>query len=414
MQIKNLIKSTSFVLTAKVLNSIFSFVSFVLISRALPVADLGIYIFILSASAIVCVMSNWGTNEYLFRRGAANTKVIPKTLKAAGTTRLILGLIFGFFATVILATTRNDPSFLLLFPLGLLITMTDAQTIAYIMSFRAQDNMKFEGKLYTGRGIIKLTLISIVTLTYPTLPTIFFALIFTNISGLLYAIYINRRDYTEYKQKLSFRYLKPFTLLSTPYLLMSALGTFNAQIDILMLGIMTNDIQVGIYSVAFQIFTTLIFIPTSFNIAIQPLLVRTHKKNTAAWFRQIKKLFTYILIPALLASVFLSYFMPYILPMIFGDKFTPSNAITYILMYAFGFRIIWITVISTSFISANIVIQLNKLIFTGLIIHIILNFILITRMGPIGAAYSMLITEALLVVLGLTLLYIKKKNHSLS
>lgn len=410
MRMKNLIKNTASVLTAKILNSIFSLATFMLVARALPLTDVGAYTLILSVAAIVTVLSNCGTNEFLFRRGAYARNKLQIMLRTANMSRLFLGLLAGAVATALLLATHHDITRGAAIPIGFAAAIIDAQTIAYIMAFRAQGDMLFETKLYLWRGAARLALIALCIQLSPDLLSVLLAILATNIGGLLYARYTNRRNHPPLASRFSLRYTCLFIRQASPYLLMGIIATIGTQADVIMLGFIRNTHEVGIYSIAAQIYTTLVFLPVSLNIAIQPTFVQYYKNSIDIWLGRTRKTFLFLLVPSILLCVALIMPTPYLLPLLFGDKYEASIAVTIVLICAFGFRTLWVSTIHTALISANKIHMLNKITSASLILHVILNFMLIYPLGAIGAAYATLATEAALAIAGSAMIFSGKSR----
>lgn len=176
------------------------------------------------------------------------------------------------------------------------------------------------------------------------------------------------------------------------------------KLDTVMLSVIKSSVDVGIYSLAYKILESLIFFPAMLVGLIMPLLSRyafsARKKFVEICQRTINTLLIFI-VPLLIGTICLS---KKIVIFIGGSDFTKSAGVLNILIIATG-------IIFLEVLFSNIIISLEqekKLVYiyaTGLLINLITNFIFIPQYSYYGAAATTLLTELVVAVLMLLVLY---------
>ncbi|MDC0585125.1 oligosaccharide flippase family protein [Planctomycetota bacterium] len=406
MTAKSLLRNTSFVLIAKIINAAFSLAAFLIIARSLKdVAEMGLYTFTLSVSSVVTTLANWGGNEHLFRRGAAVPYRISRMLSVTSRSRAVLGLAIGILVTAALTLARGESTVALALPLALVVMFIDTQSVAYVVSFRARGNMTFEGWLYGGRGALKLAGIGLVCSFTPALEAVLLCLIAVNTVGLVFCRYFDRHQYKAQSNRISLRYARAFLSDSTPYLVMGIYSMMLLQLSVLILGALSNDTEVGLFGVAFQVFQALLIVPAAFNVALQPVLVKSFEADKSKWERQVRKLILITTLPMLGLGLGLAAFLPVALPVIFGERYLASSEVLRILMLAFGLRVLWSTTLFPAFVSGKLLKHWNRLLLVTLVIQSLLTAAAVRTYGATGAAYGALMADGLIFLVGTVRLY---------
>jgi O-antigen/teichoic acid export membrane protein len=168
------------------------------------------------------------------------------------------------------------------------------------------------------------------------------------------------------------------------------------RLDIVMLQLMTEEKVVGFYSAAYKLFEVAVVLPHSFMLVLFPTLVEEFHADRSQFKSRFKKaLLMYSLAGGGLALV-LWGFSHEIITLIFGKEFIPSIVVLDVLAGA-------IFLFFLNFLLANILIAsgreiINTRNLVGVtVLNILLNLIWIPQYGAIGAAWSTLFCEIMLV-----------------
>jgi O-antigen/teichoic acid export membrane protein len=175
-------------------------------------------------------------------------------------------------------------------------------------------------------------------------------------------------------------------------LVLSGLATIlYLKIDLVMLGMLVDSKEVGIYSVAARLSETWYFIPATIASGIFPKIIKykgISEDHYNSELLKILKIFFYI---SLTLSVFISFASSFLVDFLYGKEFNQASKILSLHIWASIF------VFSGAIFSKWLVVE-NKLSFsllrqiTGAVLNIILNFILIPLYGGWGAAISTLVS----------------------
>lgn len=177
----------------------------------------------------------------------------------------------------------------------------------------------------------------------------------------------------------------------------AAISLYNTSTPII-LGLVSDYDQVGIYSASFRVQVAAIGVFTVLGQVIYPRVNHLFATDTDAAYLFIKKLLIY-LFPVLLISSLLFYFIiPTLAPWILGDGFNES-AETLKIMAPMLFLIPYSVVFAHNLLlplGYQRIYYLVPLIIG--ICHIFYSFILSSYFGAIGASYSILITEIITLI----------------
>jgi PST family polysaccharide transporter len=159
------------------------------------------------------------------------------------------------------------------------------------------------------------------------------------------------------------------------------------------LGLLTNNTIVGLFSAAEKIIQASIAIYTPVSQAIYPMMGKLFVENKASALRFVKKLISFIVVPMFLISASLYFFSDYIVNIILGSQYANSAVILRImsplplivaLSNIFGIQIM----LNLGFKSA-----FSKILSAAALLGIISNLVSVNFYQEIGSAYTILLIE---------------------
>ena len=209
------------------------------------------------------------------------------------------------------------------------------------------------------------------------------------ISSIHVLLSFKKGSYTQ-KNILSFT-AKEILKVSTP-MAISAMAYFVMQsIDVIILAIYEGFDKLAYYSVSVKLATLIALALLSVNIVIAPKIAELYeKKKTKEMQEIIKKSTRIIFIISVVTLLFLVFFSETILGL-FGQNYLVAKQALIILIFAQFFN----SLSGPGAIYLNMTKRqgvLNKILLTGLIVNIGLNFYLIPSYGISGAAIATLIS----------------------
>lgn len=217
--------------------------------------------------------------------------------------------------------------------------------------------------------------------------------------------FINLRKYIYLKPQKHLnlaRHIKP-TLI---FFATSVAISVYTQLDTVMLGLMTNNHEVGLYSVAMKIQTVLTVLVASVDNVLLPRMAHYVAAGEKRDFNNLIVKMTYynIFLGGLITVFFFIYTSP-VISLISGNGFLEAEpAVRWLLLTI-------IPVGLSSMTGAQIMASIGKekqhmySVLAGGLTDFILNLIVIPKFGATGAAFSTAVTEA--VVLSMDVMFIK-------
>ena len=321
-------------------------------------------------------------------------------------TSLLLRVIGGFFLTV-LATTiikfiePNDKNIqILVFILSVSMVIKSLEVIEFWI--QAYQKAKISSTIRILAYIVISTFKLFVVLKHGSV--IHLALVYLADAvivgiALIYAYYKYRNVTSTWK--INIEYGKNILAQSWYLIIAGLMVTIYTQIDKVMLGIlMPSRASVGVYSVATRIATIWYFVPMALITSMKPVIFEERKINRSKYLNSMQHLYTIIAWIGILFGIFILLISNYVIIHLFGQEYQEASSILTISVWAGIFatlgsaRSIWL-------ISEGL--QKYTLFYTmvGVVTNIVLNTVLIPRIGALGAAISTLISQISANVLAL-------------
>ena len=265
----------------------------------------------------------------------------------------------------------------------------------YEYAFQSQNRF---GLAFLGRGVPILVsavikgiaiVLNAPLLVFAVLETVEAALIATALA-LLYRGTSAAEDIPESRSPIRWARLAAEGL---PMLLSALAVMIYMRSDVVMLGKMAGYKAAGIYAAASQISEACALVPMALMPAMFPLLVRWRRNGPVFYSRRYEKLFLVTTLSGFSISLGLLITAPFLVPLIFGDAYTSAVGVLRIL--AFTPIFVFIGIIQSGYdITEGLTWFATWRTTAGAFINIALNFILIPRFGPNGAALATLISFA--------------------
>ncbi len=219
-----------------------------------------------------------------------------------------------------------------------------------------------------------------------------------------FVIFYSAKKYVDFSFRFDFSFWKSFLKKSFPLAVAAVLTMVYFRIDTIMLSLMKGAADTGVYGLAYKILESLLFFPAMFVGLVMPLLSKyafSDRKEFINIFQNTLNVLLIIIIPMIVAVFFLS---PEIISLIAGSEFLPSAGVLNILIIATA-------IIFLAILFQNMIISLEKqksltyIYGIGAIINLGANFYFIPKYSYSGAAATTVLTEAIVTLLMVALLY---------
>jgi len=178
---------------------------------------------------------------------------------------------------------------------------------------------------------------------------------------------------------------------SWPILLSALSIVLYTKMDQFMLAHLMGLYEVGVYSSAVKVIEASYFFPIIFASVCLPILVRARQRSFEIYKEKIENIFTIMIYSGFFVGLLVYCFADFIVPVLFGGEYNDAVKPLKILSAATVF--VYVGSLTTSALVAN---NLQRVIFyrtlASAVVNVILNLVLISRFGIVGAAYATLVT----------------------
>ena len=364
-------------------------------ARALGTADYGVFSYAVTLAGFMGLFMDPGVNAVLTRdigkssekdRSAIFSTVLAiKLCLIAGGVAIII-FIGPYFSTL--------PGATVLLPIVAFILMFDTLREFFMSLFRGLEKMEWEAGIYLFTNLAIVIFGFLFILHNPTAASLSWGYAIGTIIGAIAAMVAIRKYLAKFFSDFSLRLIRPIIQTAWPFAIVSVLGLFFTNTDILIISWMRTASDVGIYSAAIRIIQVLYLVPGILQFSTLPLFARLaghdDKKFRAALERTLSLLFM-ISIPLVVGGIVLG---TQIMTFIFGNAFAPGGPSLKLLLAT-------IIVDYPGALIANAIFTYGKqksLIFTSAVggtANVLFDLLLIPRFGITGSAVATLIAQTL-------------------
>jgi len=406
---RKILKNSSWILLAQSLVKVVSFFYTLFLARSLGVENFGYFVAALAYFSLFSSLADFGFNRFLVRVGARESFRLPEILASTLLLRAVLSTgLLAIFSVLIYLIDKD-------------ITRVNLSLLAVLAVIPQSMALTFDGVLvavqklsYSALGLLTLSVattvigIYLVSGGYSTYGAVS-ALILGQMTYLLVNFLLVSHRRIGLNVKVNLKILKEVTLGSLPYGILGVLGLLYFRIDSLMLSYLKGSIETGIYGVAYRFLEAIIFVPSAFAAALFPVLAKLEGQTQNIKIIYLSALKTF---GALAILVTISYF--FVIPEVikqFLPRYSGSVEVIKILSLTIPFMFLHIPGAMVLISTDKYLRPVIKLSLVTLFFNVVLNLILIPKMGVIGASWVTVLSEALSFIVFFLLLYKKILRH---
>lgn len=218
------------------------------------------------------------------------------------------------------------------------------------------------------------------------------------IVGIFSFVYAIRR----FKIKLNFPELRPvLNLLWNERVIFFSMVVINlyTTTNVVLLGFLQNSEQVGYYTAGYRLIVvvqTLIAMPMAQSLF--PFIGTAFAEDREKGLDVVRQIFPLVSVITFSAAAVMWLIGPLAITIFYGEKFEPAIAVFRILAFV-PIVIGWSNLLG---VQTMINLKMDKIFFritlTGAIVSFALNFLLVTKIGFIGTAWSWMLTEIIITL----------------
>lgn len=215
-------------------------------------------------------------------------------------------------------------------------------------------------------------------------------------------------------------YYKPITLKtdkilifsiikeSAPLAIAAAAAMIYARTDLVMIGAMLNLDEVGIYSISVQMMSAVIMAIVPIQISIYPKMLEWYKESLDTYYKKYQAISLLITWLFIIGAAVATFVAPFLFDLLFSNEYSKSAHI--FIIHLIGALFIYNAALRSSHFTIagyTKVLMISQII--AVFMNILLNYILIPKIGITGAAVATVITQFYSLFLS-NLFYKKSKN----
>lgn len=399
-KITNIAKNTSYFTLALILQKILSSIYFILIARALGPADLGKYYFAISFTTIFAIFIDLGLTSVLTREVAKTKEQAQKILSNIMAIKLPLAVLTWLIVIILVKTLGYSGIVQQLIYLSVISMVLDSFTLTFFGAIRGFHNLFFES---IGAVIFQIIVIStglIILKMDLGIVWLISGLVIASVFNFIYSGFI-----VCYKWKLSLmplldsKLVKLLIKMAIPFALFAFFQRIYTYLDSILLSSLAGDKYVGFYQIAFKIIFALQFLPLAFIASLYPAMSAYWRTNREQLVVVFERSMNYLIIISLPIAVGIAVIADKV---IFLFKSGYEGAILPLEISMLAVVFIFVGYPVGALLNACDRQKINTINMAIVaIVSVILNIIFIPKFQAIGASITALITNFLLLTLGL-------------
>ena len=177
---------------------------------------------------------------------------------------------------------------------------------------------------------------------------------------------------------------------SWPLIFSGVVTMIYMRIDQVMLGEMVGNEEVGVYSAAVRLAEAWYFIPLAIYSSVFPSIVEAKALSDELFYARLQKLYNMMALLAYAVALPITFMASWLVELLFGHAYSRAGAMLSVLIWAGMFTNLGVA--RSTFLTAMNWTKVHFMtVFSGCIINIVLNLLLIPRYGGMGAVIASLI-----------------------
>jgi len=396
----NIAKNTSYFTLALILQKVISFSYFIIIARNIGPEDLGKYYFAISFTTIFAIFIDIGMTSVLVREVAKHKDRVNKYVQNTIGLKIIL-LVFSWLTVFILINVMKYPQITKdLVYLSSIAMILDSFTLTFFGISRGYHNLKFESIAVVVYQLVSLVFGLLALHFGLSLRWLMAAIVFASLINFLYSLLIAAIKWKiSLKPSFDFDFIKNIITMALPFALFGIFQRLYTYFDSILLSLLAGDTYVGLYSVAFKITFALQFLPLAFAASLYPAMSAYYVHDKEKLGQMFERAMHYLIIIALPISFGIIMLADKII-LIFKSEYSGSILPLQIVVASLFF--IFTSYPIGSLLNACDKQKINTInMAVVLIVSITMNMILIPKYQAVGAGITVLVTNFLLLILGM-------------
>lgn len=394
-----IVRNFSYLTIGKILGDIFSFILFVMLSRTYGQDGIGHYSFAIALTGFFMVLADFGLTNLSIKDMSRRQGDIELYYSHIFTMRLVLTVLsYGLLVLMSLFLPGSFDAWLIIIIIGayqILYAVLEGLGAVFI----AHERMHYTSLIEFSAKATSAILCVAAILSEMTLVSVLAILPAVVTMHIIIAYVLVSRKYGQPRIRLTIERMKGVLRDAKPYALFAFLAQLSTRIDVVVLGVMLGAAAAGVYNVAYRIVFLLLFIPYFAGMSLFPVISRFQHAGSD---KELEGLYHGALRVAILLGLPVAsgiwLIAPELIDMIFGEQFEEAVSILRLLAMILLFASMK-GIMGTFLTACDRQIDRTRSQWIAAWANVIGNVALIPIYGIKGAAYSTVLSEALLLFL---------------
>lgn len=367
-------------------------------ARALGAAEYGVFSYVLGLAGFFTIFADIGINTILTKEAAMNPE---KSRNIFATSFWIKAALLGFTALLIIFAAPHFSRIEAAKPLlyfAAILTVFDGIREFAIAFFRAKEKMELETLVTTVTNAAITALGFAIIYFRPTAGALVATYALSAGTGAILGIFVLRDQFRSMVSAFRRELLSPILRLAWPIALVSLMGIFTLNVDVIMLGIFKTATDVGFYSASQRIIQLLYTLPSILAISFYPVFAKFVGQGNTEKVRELMErgiTASYLLaLPIAVGGIILG---GEIIRLLYGSEYAAA-------VPTFRMLLLSVLLVFPGYHLTNYIMVHDEqkkaipIILIGSLANVFLNYLLIPPYGTLGAAIATVL--ALLITNG--------------
>jgi len=402
-QLRSIITNAGWLFIDKILRMGVGLVIGIWLARYLGVPDFGHLNYAIAFASLFSAIATLGLNGIVVRDLVRHPEQQKEILGSAFSLKLAAGCVTLILTLSAIWLLRPDDT-LTHWLVGIIAAGMVFQAFDFIdLWFQSQVKSKFtvyaKSFAFLALSLVKVVLIlngaSLIAFAWTGLAEVVIGTI-----GLTFAFLSTGNSFTGLKprRQVALKLLGE----SWPLMLSGLAIMFYMRIDQVMLGEISGEQEVGLYSAALRLSEAWYIIPAVIISSIMPSLTRAHANPGEEYYRKLQKLFSLLARIAYLVALPMTLIATPLVTLLFGEQYSAAGPILSVHIWAALFVFLGVGM-SPWILNEGLTRFSLFQAMAGAIVNVLLNLYLIPLYGGLGAAFSTLLSQMVATYFALAL-----------
>lgn len=397
---KQIAGNAAWLMAATVLQKAVAFLSFFFVARWSGPATTGSYFYAVAITSVFVVLADLGLTPVVIREYASNPERGRRFAKAALAAKMLLVPLAVVVSLLYALGRGSDSSVILSVAIACGVLSADSCSLLLYGVLRGSQRLRFEAVgMLTTQLITAAVAMASAWFFRGNVQLLVLALLCGSLWNVLWSwMHVRKLDW---RQGIWTRDdLRQMTRLAIPFALAGIFVKIYSYVDTLFLEAYWPKAEVGHYAVAYKLTYAFQFLPLTFVAALYPGLSAMYARgDQEALTRSLQGSLRLMMLISVPIAVGLSAFSE-LIPVLFGHSYAPAISVLHILSWVL-IPIFWDFPIGSLLNATHRASTKTLSMGISMVVNVMMNAVLVPRMGAVGAAYSALGSFVLLGLLGL-------------